>query len=105
MNPEDHVLEAITSLDELIRGLRTQLGAEPPKPTIGDYLKLLQLRLELGKTHGENDNRPLNVHWVDDETGDDPDPDPNVPWPAPSEPAPAESPSSEAREPGDESLT
>jgi hypothetical protein len=81
MDPENHMLETITSLDALIQGLRTQLETEPPKPTIADYLRLLQLRLELGKTHGESDRRPLNVHWVDDESTPEPDPDPTVPWP------------------------
>ena len=80
MNPENHVRETIGSLDGLIQGFRGQMELEPPKPSIIDYLRLVQLRLELGKEYGAQDNRPLKVHWVDDESLPEPDPDPMVPW-------------------------
>lgn len=80
MNLDNHVRETISSLDGLIQGLRSQMELEPPKPSIGDYLRLVQLRLELGKEYGVQDDRPLDVRWVDDESLPEPDPDPNVPW-------------------------
>ena len=52
MNPENHVRETIGSLDGLIQGFRGQMELEPPKPSIIDYLRLVQLRLELGKEYG-----------------------------------------------------
>ena len=80
MNPDNHVRETIHSLDGLIQGMRSQMDAEPPKATIIDYLRVVQLRLEMGKDYGTQDDRPLNVHWVDDESLPEPDPDPTVPW-------------------------
>ena len=80
MNPDNHVRETIHSLDGLIQGMRGQMDAEPPKATIIDYLRVVQLRLEMGKDYGTQDDRPLHVHWVDDESLPEPDPDPTVPW-------------------------
>ncbi len=80
MNPDNHVRETITSVDGLIHGMRGQMEVEPPKATIIDYLRLVQLRLEMGKDYGTQDTRPLEVHWVDDESLPEPDPDPTVPW-------------------------
>ncbi len=80
MTSENHVRDTISSLEGLIHGLRSQMEMEPPKPSIADYLRLLQLRLELGKERGAQDITPLNVRWVDDDSLPEPDPDPNVPW-------------------------
>lgn len=80
MTSENHVRDTISSLEGLIHGLRSQMEIEPPKPSIADYLRLLQLRLELGKERGAQDITPLNVRWVDDDSLPEPDPDPNVPW-------------------------
>ncbi len=81
MNPENHFGETIVSLDGLIHTMRSQMEAEPPKPAVSDYLRLLQLRLELGKDSSVLDRRPVSARWVDDETLPEPDPDPTVPWP------------------------
>ncbi len=80
MNPDNHVRETINSLDGLILGLRQQIEADPPKPSISDYVRLVQLRLELGKEQGDDYRGPINVHWVDSESTPEPDPDPTVPW-------------------------
>ena len=80
MKAKNPVGETVKALDGLIQGIRTQLEAEPPKPTVADYLRLVQLRLELGKGF-DPDTRPINVRWVEDQSTPEPDPDPLVPWP------------------------
>ena len=80
MNADNHVRETISALDGLIQGLRQQIESDPPKPSISDYVRLVQLRIELSPDPSQDDPRPLYVHWVDHETTADPDPDPNVPW-------------------------
>ncbi len=78
---EKQIRETLKSLDGLIDGLRQTMEAEPPKPSVGDYLRLVQFRLELSKEYEKHDLRPISVRWVDDESLPEPDPDPNVPWP------------------------
>ena len=80
MNPETYVRETIGSLDGLIGTLRSQIEAEPPKPSFGDYVRLVQLRLDFGKEFLKEDRRPVSARWVSDESMPEPDPDPTVPW-------------------------
>jgi hypothetical protein len=81
MTVEENVRETMTSLEGLIDGLKSQMAVDPPKPSVSDFVRLVQLRLELGKEYQEHDRRPLEVRWVDDESLPEPDPDPTVPWP------------------------
>lgn len=78
--PPNHIQETINSLDGLIQALREQIQAEPPKPSIPDWVRLVQLRLDLAKEYLLVPQGPIHVHWVDDETLPEPDPDPTVPW-------------------------
>ena len=80
MKAENHVRKTIRSLDSLIQGLHKQLDTDPPKPSISDYVRLVQLRADLGKEQEEERQGPIHVHWVNHETTPEPDPDPNVPW-------------------------
>ncbi len=81
MNQEECVRETLDSVESLIQGLRNQMDTELPKPSVADYLRLVQLRLDLSKEHEKHDRRPLHVRWVSDESTPEPDPDPTVPWP------------------------
>ncbi len=80
MNAENNVRETIRSLDTLIQGLLQQIDTDPPKPSISDYVRLVQLRTDLDKEQDEVRKGPIHVHWVSHETTPEPDPDPNVPW-------------------------
>ncbi|MBY0502606.1 MAG: hypothetical protein K2X03_01770 [Bryobacteraceae bacterium] len=80
MLTDNRLRDTLDALDTLIPTLRQQIDAEPPKPSIPDYVRVIQLRQELGKENGETGRGPVNVRWVDDETHPEPDPDPNIPW-------------------------
>ena len=50
-------------IEELIEKFEKKLGSEDAKATLGDYIRLLQLRKELD----EEELREIEVKWVDPE--------------------------------------
>jgi hypothetical protein len=50
-------------LDEVIQRFEALLKNDKVKPTVGDYIRLLQLRRELGE--GEEGTKEIKITWVD----------------------------------------
>ncbi|MFN0167691.1 MAG: hypothetical protein ACKV22_14790 [Bryobacteraceae bacterium] len=50
-------------LDEVIQRFEALLKDDKVKPTVGDYIRLLQLRRELGE--GEEGTKEIKITWVD----------------------------------------
>jgi len=55
-------------LETAIKKLETRLGQADFKPTVADYLRLLQMEQELEK--GTEDVKEIKVTWVEPETSD-----------------------------------
>ena len=55
-------------LEKAIKKIELKLGEQDFKPTVGDYLRLIQMEQELEQ--GAQDVKEIKVTWVEPETSD-----------------------------------